>query len=710
MSATISNVNLAKKFLGGGRFVIDVADETVKKPEIKVYVEDSFENMVSKVKEIIKKIDGTVLVFTNTRDTAEVLGKILKEEFGEEVAVHHGSLSKKEREGVERRARKGELKVIVATSSLELGIDIGSVKHVVQFASPRRVTNLVQRVGRAEHKPYESPKGSVVTGLKPYEAFEALVIAKRAERGNLEEIRVHENPLDVLAHQIVGTLVEGPRHKERLFDLVRRAYPFWGLSYQDFEEVFNLLVENKLVSCDGSFCRATKKGEIYYRTTGMIVESKQYKVIVYGTNEVVGTLDEEFVVDLEPGDTFVLGGKVWKFIGMENENVYVERSEGEGPPPSWEGELIPVDRKVAREVGALKRAFDLLIDNYPTDQEGKERLREFLRSVKGPVANDKVVVAEVEGNVIVYNVHGGSKANLALAYALSELARYEFGSASFNTTPYHVILFLPKQADEATAERLFKSLKYQDLEALVRDAVKQSKLYAWRLSKVLVRMGLLNRKSISLDELKKVEKTLRKVYLDLPPGKEAMKEILVEKLDIEGAKEILEKSELVVRRGFSEQSKWALEGAWYSKDVSSSPQAVVKEAVKLRLENREVTMVCLLCGRKWRGKVKNVDIRCSCGSATVVPTFNEKELEEVAEMIAAGKEPDKKLKKLAEEARNRALLLSTYGRDALIALAGRGIGSRTAARLLSDVRAGLKDLIDAIIEAEKTYVRTRRYW
>ena len=706
ISATISQVDVAKKFLGGLRYVVEVKDESEKRPEITVYVEEGFDNMVERVKEIINKVKGTTLIFTNTRDTAESLGKKLREEL-EGVEVHHGSLSKKERERVERLARKGKLKAIVATASLELGIDIGSVKHVIQFSSPRRVTNLVQRVGRAEHKPTERPKGSLVTGIKPYEAFEAVVIARRAKAGDLEPLSVHLNPLDVLAHQIVGILMEEERFPKQVYDIVRRAYPFWNLSYDDFYEVFNLLRENKLIKCDGP-CKATKKGEIYYRTTGMIVESKRYDVIIYGSNENVGSLDEEFVIELNPGDRFVLAGRVWKVVGIEEEKVYVEEDEGEGPPPSWEGELIPVEYKVAREVGALKRNFERLIKNYPV--RNPEKLKEYLESIKAPIANDKRVVIEVEGNLVVYNIHGGSKVNLTLAYALSELAKMRYGSSSFNTTPYHVMLYLPKPITPQEAEDLLRSIRNVGLRRLVESSLRGSKLYSWRLMKVLVRMGLLDRKRTTLEDLKKVERALRRLYLDKAPGKETLREIEVDKLDMEMAENFLnglDKMEIISKRGLSEQSKWAIDKG-FAKDYSSSPKTVIKEAVRRRLENREVTMVCMSCGFEFKGKVKEVPLKCpKCGKGVLVPVFGEKELIEAVKRMARGERVNKKL---AEEARSRLRLFTVYRRDALMALAGRGIGPRTASRILADYYSGKKDLIDAIIEAEKTYLRTKRFW
>ncbi len=712
ISATISEIDKAKLFLSSGRFTVEVIDYSKKPPLIDVVIEDGFDKMVEKVEQIVKDEEGMILVFTNTRDTAEQVGKILRERIGERVYVHHGSLSKKERERVEKKARRGEIKVVVATSSLELGIDIGSVTRVIQFASPRRATRLTQRVGRARHRPNERPTGTLVTGLKPYEVLEAVVLARRTVNGDLEKLYIHEAPLDALAHQLVGILVDGKRKLDDALKTIQRSYPFWKLRKEDFEEVAELLISNNLIKCDNEGCEATKKGIIYYRTTGMIVESKRIPVKVYG-GDIIGTLDEEFVVELEPGNLFILGGRVWKVIGIDSELVMVEPAESEGMPPAWEGELIPVEYNVAREVGALKRAFDKVIQNYPLDDEMKERVEKIIKDAGEVVATDRRIVVEVEDRTIVYNVHGGSKLNNALGYVLCYIARQMYGSCSFNTTPYHVILVLSKHIRAEEAANMLRRLPRFNIEKILVDEIMKSRLFKWRMLRVLVRMGLLNRKKLNVEELRKVEKGLVRSYRDTVVGKETLREILVEKVSLEELKQFLNslnKIEIVARDELSNQSKWALMFEGGVKEVKVESSSVIEQAVRMRLENREVKMVCMLCGNVWEGKVKDVPLKCpKCGAGFVAPIFKEEGLEEAAMKIAKGEKLRGPSKKMGEEARMRANLLMGYGRDALLALAGRGIGAKTARRVLERSRIS-GSLIKEIVSAEKTYLRTRRYW
>jgi len=713
LSATISEVTKAKHFLGGGRYVVEVSSSMKKNYRVDFIVGDGFNDMLRRIREILEKTDGMLLIFTNTRDTAEVVGGFLKKYYSDLVYVHHGSLSKDEREAVEEKARRGELKAIVATSSLELGIDIGHVKYVIQVASPRRVARLIQRIGRAKHNPTERPEGAVVTGLKPYEVLESLVIARRAIARDLEKIEMHENAADVLAHQIVGILMEEERRVDDVYRIVTRAYPYWKLSFREFEEVFNLLISNKMIKCDNSICKATKKGEIYYRTTSMIVESKRIPVREYGKGA-IGSLDEEFVAELEYGDRFILAGRIWKVLGIDEEAVIVEKDEGEGPPPAWEGELIPVSFEVAREVGALKRAFDRLIANYPISDETLEKLRDIINSINEPKATDRNIIVEIEGNMLVVNVHGGSKVNNAFGYALCYLLRQIYGSCSFNTTPYHVIVFVGRNVNENEIHRIILLMKKINLEKVIVDELKRSRIYRWRMIKVLTRMGLINRKKLRSDELKKIEKTLPSVYNETVVAKETIREILLEKLDIDKLKIIVNKTDvnnIIVKRGLTSQSLWALETNSYVKESSLENKDLIENLVRKRLENREVKMICMLCGHEWSGKVGDISLKCpKCGSGFVVPSFNEENIEKAARSIVSNKKISKELKKASQEARERAQLLTTYGRDALVVLAGRGIASTTAKRILQEYKLRGNSLIKEIIKAEKKYIATRRFW
>ncbi len=692
LSATIAKVDEAKKFLGGG-FVAEAISNIRKEAKIHVIIEDGYEKMLERLKDLVKSYNKGILIFTNTRDLAEIIGKELKD-FG--FYVHHGSLSREERENVEEMLRNGKIRGVVATSSLELGIDIGHVDLVIQFSSPRQATNLVQRIGRARHRPDEVPEGILIVGLKPYEAFEGVVLAKRASKGELERPYIHKNPLDVLAHQIVGILMQFERLTPlEIYDIVKSSYPFEDLNYDEFWEVLNLLESNKLVICKKGFCEATKKGSIYYRKTTMIVESKRLKVKVYGGG-VIGSLDEEFVMEnCHPGSTFVLGGKVWKVLTIDDEYVIVEESEAEAQPPSWEGDLIPVEYHVAREVGALKRTMERGSPHITVPPKLFDYMKEQLDS-KIPMANDKRIVIESDGKNVVINIHGGSRVNLALAHIISQYLKMIGINVAFTTTPYHIVLTSTTYLSAETIKETLLRLRKFDVENLLTASLKDSKLFKWKLLKVLVRFGLLDRERISYQELSKVEKGLIRAYRDLPPGKETLREILTEKVDLDGTIDLLNRLDdmeiiAINTNEFSPQSRWALDVP-YRQETKQSPKSLIIEAVKRRIEERDVTLVCLRCGKMWSGKVKDVNLRCACGSRYVAPVFK-------GEKIRKG-----------NEVKERANLVLAYGRDALYVLAARGIGAKRASQVLREVKERGVSLIEAIIEAEKQFLRTKDYW
>ncbi|RLE58897.1 MAG: helicase, partial [Thermoprotei archaeon] len=257
LSATISKPDLALKFVSGRSFGtvlewyeqkgysirIDDIDDNVSANDTPLPPE--FYSRMKRLAEYASK--GGVLIFTNTRDTAELVGRVLRTYFGLNVRVHHGSLSKEERIEVERMFKRGEIKAVVATSSLELGIDIGHVNLVVQYASPRQAIRLVQRVGRASHRLGEVSRGIIIP-IDLEDAIESAVLARRAERENLEDLRIHEKPLDVLAHQITGLTMEyRALDIGEVYDLVTRAYPYRELSLGEMGQLLKKMDDIRTV-------------------------------------------------------------------------------------------------------------------------------------------------------------------------------------------------------------------------------------------------------------------------------------------------------------------------------------------------------------------------------------------------------------------------------------------------------------------------------
>ncbi|MFB6217682.1 MAG: DEAD/DEAH box helicase, partial [Halobacteriaceae archaeon] len=274
LSATVGDPGEVGRFLTGDRgcrvLEVGVAQRVafdVRWPRVEAADEElagelmTSPEMASHVRAIQERIEAgdSTLVFVNTRQTAEALGSRFRDR-PVEVGVHHGSLSKEARIDVEDAFKTGELDALLCTSSMELGIDVGRVDHVVQYGSPREVARLLQRVGRAGHRRDEVSRGTIVTA-EPDDTLEALAIARRAEAGEVEPARIHHASLDTVANQIVGVVMdEGEVSARRAYELVTAAYPFSDLDEETFREVVRELSKNRLLWLDEDADRLEKSG------------------------------------------------------------------------------------------------------------------------------------------------------------------------------------------------------------------------------------------------------------------------------------------------------------------------------------------------------------------------------------------------------------------------------------------------------------------
>ena len=320
----------------------------------------------------------TTLVFTNTRGATERLAHRLKGRFGEEaIAAHHSSLAREERMQVEERLRAGEFRAVVTSTSLELGIDIGTVDETVLVSSPRDVTRALQRIGRSGHRIDRHPAGRfVATGVD--DLIECAVVAEHCRRGQLDPVRIPERPLDVLAQQLVGMSVEGDWRDDDAYALARRAWPYRELSRADFDAVLDYLSESdesleerrvyaKLEREGGDGtprlfrARSRSVQTIFYQNVGTISGGASVRIKPRGASEPVGTVEEDFIEQLKPGDRFLLGGRVWSFMYAQGMTAFVAPSGGRPSVPRWASEILPATPGVAYGVGELRaRLRDVL--------------------------------------------------------------------------------------------------------------------------------------------------------------------------------------------------------------------------------------------------------------------------------------------------------------------------------------------------------------
>jgi len=309
----------------------------------------------------------TTLIFVNTRRLAERLTHQLTEKLGEgHVDSHHGSLSSAKRLDTERRLKSGELKAVVATASLELGIDIGYVDLVVQIGSPRAIATFLQRIGRSGHSLNLIPKGRLFA-LSRDELIESLALLRAVRAGLLDSVAIPRAPLDILAQQIVAEVAAQDWDVDELLALVRRADPYRGLSRADFDQTLEYLSEG--------ISRSTGRSRVYLHhdhvgrrlkarkgarlaaiaNAGAIQEIGSYRVVADPDDTVVGTLDEDFAVESMRGDVFLLGNTSWRILHVRGEEVRVADAHGAAPTiPFWRGEAPGRSLELSLEVSRFR--------------------------------------------------------------------------------------------------------------------------------------------------------------------------------------------------------------------------------------------------------------------------------------------------------------------------------------------------------------------
>lgn len=509
------------------------------------------------IRELLESRRST-LVFSNTRPTAEMLASRFKlwDEHAP-IYVHHGSLSRAERVRIEEMLRRGDVKGVVCTSSMELGIDIGHVDLVVQYNSPREVRRLLQRVGRAGHKLDRVSEGFVIVSGSD-DALESIVLKKFLENGYIEPSRLPPKPYDVLAHELVGLALSDVLSVEEAYNLVTGAEPYKDLSRGEMDRLVDFMREIRLLRVAGGKLRPAgrRSYDYYFGVLSTIPEVKQYTVVDKSNGEPVGLLDDYFVAEYcEVGARFIMAGRPWEVVSLTEEAVYVEPVDDyESAVPSWVGEEIPVPFEVAQTVGKLrglaseealktvplKILASKLSDEYGVDARVIEKaLSPVYETVEQglPVPNDKLVVVEDAGpSIVVVHAHFGSRVNRALGKYLAYRLAHRLGLPAYSSEkPYRIVL----RCESVAAEEVAYLLKETDGESFLRflkAAVEESRAFRWRLQQVARRMGVLSPGAkLTRGDLDRLVAALK----GTPAYDEALKEVLYVDMDVEGASTLI---------------------------------------------------------------------------------------------------------------------------------------------------------------------------
>jgi len=741
LSATVGDPKSVANFIG--KNVKIVKADYRKRYEIKVEIPSSLEipdtifmnddtfARLMRIRQLINE-HKSVLTFTNTRETAEVLSsrfrtidKSLRQE------VHHGSLSKEKRIESEKKFKNEEIKALIATSSLELGIDIGSIDLVIQYLSPRQVSKLIQRIGRSGHKVGEKSKGIVLTD--EYDVFESVVIAQKAINKEIEKTKIHEMAKDVLATQIIGLgLEEYGITTSKIYNIIKNAYPFRKMTKDELIELVKFLKDLRLIwlephENDFSLKRTRRSWDYYFNNLSTIPDTRQVNVISIVENEPVGSLDEAFVAEHgQIGNTFICSGRAWKILSVEDRKVIVEPVDDvEGAIPAWEGELIPVPFEVAQDVGRLRKYIasnlnknikEKLKNYYSIDDYTVEKMLDEIKKQKEKhsVPDNDTFLLESYKNFVILHSCCGSLINDTIGRYVASIITAETGVAvNIKTDPYRIIFQTPVSAKK------IKSIlqKAEKIEDVLRISLEQSSMFKWRFIHVAKRFGIISRNA-RYDNVS-INKIISQ-YRGTPVHEEAMRELFIDKMDVSGAEKIIEeikkgKIKIKIEKGLSYFGEIGLVKQFSEVMKPRMPKKEIFEAFKKRLMLTRVRLACINCGSYSLSKiVKDVEDqpicpKCNSGLIAVLHPKRRKPLE-IIKKYKSKKTLTKDEMKLLKEIKRSASLTMTYGKKYAIVMAGHGIGVETAARILSRMPKNEEQLLKYIFEAEKQYTKTKMYW
>ena len=490
---------------------LDLSIEIPGSPLEAVMAGEVWEEVNTRIAELIAE-HRTTLVFVNTRRLCERLAMQLSERLGaEQVTSHHGSLSREKRLEAEERLKRGELKALVATASLELGIDIGAVDLVIQVGSTRSIATLLQRVGRSGHRLASVPKGRLFP-LSRDELVECTALVRATREGRLDRLIIPAKPLDILAQQIVAAAACEEWNEDALFDLVRSAYPYRDLTRRKFDDVVHMLAEGFTtrrgrraahLHYDGVNRRVKgRRGARLAAITsgGAIPDLGDYRVVLEPTETFVGTLNEDFAIESNPGDIFQLGNTSYQVVKVESGQVRVADAKGQPPTlPFWLGEAPGRTIELSEEVSQLRQDVDdrlhdptaaigWLVDTIGLADAAARQIVEYLAATKrilGVIPTQACLVLErffdeAGGMQLVLHAPFGSRINRAWGLALRKRFCRSFNfELQAAATEDAIVLSLGAQ-HSFPLDEVFQYLKPATAETLLVQAMLDAPVFGTR--------------------------------------------------------------------------------------------------------------------------------------------------------------------------------------------------------------------------------------
>ena len=617
LSATQKPIDLVAHFLAGSarpepvvvqighQRKVDIAVEVPPSELGPVATHEMWDEIYNRLAQLVQEHRSTLL-FVNTRRLAERVAHHLAERLGNEaVATHHGSLSRKLRLEAERKLKAGEVKALVATASLELGIDIGTVELVCQIGSPRSIAVGWQRIGRSGHWRGAIPKGRIFATSRD-ELIECAALVRAMRRGELDRLSIPENSLDILAQQVVAACASQDWSEDDLFALVRRAYPYRDLQRAEFDEVLTWLSEG-INAGRGRFGAYLHRDRVNGRVRGRrgsriaaitsggaIPDNALYAVVAEPDGAHVGTVDEDFAVESLRGDIMLLGNTSWRIRRVEAGRVLVEDAKGAAPNvPFWRGEAPSRTRELSEQIAELRQKISDLTESVPyrpsvrecagtadairflqdecgLDRAGAEQAVEYViagRSVLGAVPTQSTLIAErffdeSGGMQLVIHAPFGGRLNRAWGLALRKRFCRSFNlELQAAATDEGINIALSDQHSFPLAD-VFRFLHPNTVEKVLEQAVLASPLFTsrwrWDASRALALLRFQGGRKVPPQiQRMRADDLLAAVFPDAaacqeniegemripdhPLIREVMKDALTEAMDVEGLRDLLPK-------------------------------------------------------------------------------------------------------------------------------------------------------------------------
>ena len=525
----------------------------------------------------------TTLVFTNTRAGTERVVTHLKDKFpaiygDDNIAAHHSSLSKTIRFDIEERLREGKIKVVVCSTSLELGIDIGYIDLVLMLGSPKASSRALQRIGRAGHKLHETAKGRFIVADRD-DLVECAVIQKEVIERKIDKITFPKNCLDVLAQQIYGMAIYKQWNINEIFALIKKSYCYSTLSKNDFYDIISYLAgeyaleksnvygkiwydeETKMIGKKGKLARV-----IYMTNIGTIPEEAYITVKLAPAGEKIGAIDEGFLERMKRGDVFVLGGSKYEYGYVKGMNLYVKTAIHRNPTiPSWFSEMLPLSFDSANEINKFRG----MINKRMFEKKSKAGIIEFIKNylyVEDSSAEaiynyfyeqfkfseiptpEKIIIEKFKGekNYLLVSSMYGRRVNDAISRALGYLMAQAGGrdiEIGINDNGFYFA------GEKLQIEKALKFLTDENLEEVLTEAIERTDILARRFRHCAARSLMILRnykghdKSVGKQQMKShfLLNAVRKISKNFPILKEARREVLEDLMDIENAKRVIKR-------------------------------------------------------------------------------------------------------------------------------------------------------------------------